>query len=767
MWDKIADYILKHRVLNLTVILLIFIYMFIRSIEVKMAYSIATTLPDTDSTMIVYHDFIEKYGPDGLTVFVGMTDDKLFTLSHFQNYYDFTEKIRNMEGVTECLSVARIYNLKKNDSLKRFELSQVVPHRPQTQQEVDAIHEEIMSLALYDGLLFNTEKHSALMLVSFDNEHVSTKLRGQIVENIRAYSEQYGIDNGVAMHVSGMPYIRELTTRKMVFEIIFFTILAVIVAGIILYVFFRSWRTLVSVMALVGISVGIMFGLMVLLGFDVTILTGVLPPLLIIIGVENSIFMLNKYHSEYEKCGDKMEALRITIKRIGPANLLTNATTAVSFAAFIITRNELLVPFGITASVSIMLTYVMTMILLPTFFSYQKAPTESSFGHLNHKFIDKIVEKVTDFVLSHRSVVYIVSSLLLVIMMFGASMMTTSGRVVDDIAKSDKLYKDIMYFEENVGGVLPFEISIDTRKPKGVANATFINKIQQMQDTLALYKEFSQPLSVAEVVKFARQAFYNGNRKDYKVPNNNEFTFLMKYLPKMKDGSMPGFFRQYIDEDMRNTRISVQMANVTTPRIDEISKALSPAIDQIFPKEKYDVVMTGSATVTLKGTTYLLHNLVNSLILAFVVIAILMIVTFKKLKIVVVSLIPNLVPLVFTAGMMGFCGIPLKMSTLLIFSVALGISVDNTIHYLSRYRLQLRYNEGDIRKSVKAAIAETVPSMIYSASILISGFLIFAFSSFGGTKIVGFLVPFTLFIALITNMLVLPSLVMTFNRKNI
>ena len=314
---------------------------------------------------------------------------------------------------------------------------------------------------------------------------------------------------------------------------------------------------------------------------------------------------------------------------------------------------------------------------------------------------------------------------------------------------------------------MPFEISIDTRKPKGVMNASFIRKVQQVQDTLALYPEFSEPLSIAEVVKFARQGFFNGDRSQYKVPSNNEFGFIMKYMPETKGGELPKILTQYIDNQMQSTRISVQMANVTTPEIDAISKSLRPKIDRIFPKEKYDVVMTGSAMVTLQGTNYLIVNLAHSLFLAFIVIALLMAITFHKFKMVVISLIPNLIPLLFTAGVMGFCGIPLKMSTILVFSIALGISVDNTIHYLARYRLQMRYNNNDIRKSVMAAILETGPSMIYSASVLICGFLIFAFSSFGGTKIVGFLVPFTLLIALITNILVLPALVLTFNRKKI
>ena len=767
MWNRIADYILRHRVLNLIIASILLIFLGLEAFKVRMGHSIANTLPETDSTMVVYRQFLDKYGPDGRAVFIGMCDEQLFELQHFQDYYDLNEKIREIPGVTECLSVTRVYNIVKNDSIKKFQLQHVVSRRPESQAEVDSIREVITSLAMYDGLLFNADKHSTMMLVTLDDAHANTKVRTELTDALSALLDDYGNAHGIEMHISGMPYIREMTTQTMVKEIVGFTFLSIFVAGLILYLFFRSWRPLVSVVAIVILSVIYMFGIMALLHYEVTILTGVLPPLLIIIGVENSIFMLNKYHREFDVYHDKLKTLKSVILRIGPANFLTNMTTAVSFASFIITRNALLVPFGILASVCIMLTYVMTMVLLPTFFSYQKKPEGKLVNYMNSPRINYIMDKISAFVLSKKRYIYAVVVVLMMICVVGALRISTSGRVVDDIAKSDKLYKDIMFFEENVGGVMPFEFSIDTRKPKGIMNLAFIRKIQQLQDTLALYPEFSEPLSIAEVVKFARQGFYNGKREHFKMPSNNEFAFIMKYMPEKNDGELPGIVSQYMDKEMQCTRVSVQMANVTTPEIDAISRSLRPAIDSIFPKDKYDVVMTGSAMVTLQGTNYLIRNLSYSLVLAFIVIALLMVITFHKFKMVVISLIPNLIPLLFTAGVMGYFGIPLKMSTILVFSIALGISVDNTIHYLARYRLQMKYNNNDIKKSVMAAILETGPSMIYSASILICGFLIFAFSSFGGTKIVGFLVPFTLLIALITNVLVLPALVLTFNRKKI
>ena len=408
MWDKIADYVLKHRVLNLVVVAILLIFLGLRAFNVKMGHNIANTLPENDSIMVVYRNFLEKYGQDGCSIFIGMQDDKLFELARFQDYYDLNEEIRNIEGVNECLSVTRIYDLKKNDSIKKFTLEQVVKSKPQTQDEVDAIRDEIMSLAMYDGLLFNTEKHFIMMLVSIDKDHIASKLRTKMVNEIKTIVNQYGKAHNIDIHISGMPYIREVTTQKMIHEIVGFSFLAIFVAGLMLFLFFRSWRILVSVIAIVLISVIYMFGIMVLLDFDVTILTGVLPPLLIIIGVENSIFMLNKYHREFNNCHDKFKALHAVIMRIGPANLLTNTTTAVSFASFIITKNVLLVPFGILASVCIMLTYVLTMVLLPTFFSYQKAPSDKNINYLDNGNVSRIMVKISALVMNRRRVVYAV-----------------------------------------------------------------------------------------------------------------------------------------------------------------------------------------------------------------------------------------------------------------------------------------------------------------------------------------------------------------------
>jgi predicted RND superfamily exporter protein len=323
----------------------------------------------------------------------------------------------------------------------------------------------------------------------------------------------------------------------------------------------------------------------------------------------------------------------------------------------------------------------------------------------------------------------------------------------------------MIFLEQSFNGVMPLEITVNTNKNKGILRLSFLRKLDRLQDTLATYSEFSKPLSVVEVVKSAKQAFYRGNPKMYSLPNNQEKNFILSYVPNLTGGGKKSILDAFVDSSLSKTRISIQMANIGTNDIERILDDLTPKIDSIFPSEKYDVHLTGTSVVFLKGTNYLVNNLFMSLALAVVVITILMALIFSSARMILISLIPNIIPQILTAGMMGYFGISIKPSTILIFSIALGISVDNTIHFLSRYRLQLHRNNWQIKESVLGALNETAYSMIFSAIVLFSGFYVFTLSSFGGTEALGYLVSFTLLVALFSNLFVLPSLLLTIDKR--
>jgi len=735
-----------------------------KATKVQMSYEMAKMLPASDSVNIVYEDFRSKFGEDGSVLFVGIKDSSLFELKKFNAWHDLTYKIKEIDGVEEVLSLSKLYYLTKNDSSRKFDFKPVVQYKPRTQEELDSIKKLIDNLCFYDGLLINRQTHATVMAITLDKNKLNTKNRIELINDIKADVDAFSQKQHIEVHYSGLPYIRTVTSKKVENELKMFVLLSLLIASLALYFFFRSFKAVIFPMLIVIITVVWAMGLISIFGFKITILTGIIPPLLIIICVENCIFFLNKYHHEFRAHGNKVKALSRIVTRIGNANLLTNATTAVGFATFIITGNKILVEFGIVASITIMSTFILTLVLIPVFFSYLAPPELKHIKHLDNRHINRFLAWIESIISNKRKWVYIIMFTVLGIGVYGATLLKTTGNIVDDIPKKDPLYVDLMFFEENFKGIMPFEISIDTKKDKGVMRLSVIKKIDELQKVIHAYPELSKPLSLAEVVKFAKQAYYNGNPAFYSLPDNGEMSFMAEYLPKINNKKRT-IMNSFVDTNMRVCRISVQMANIGTNEIKKIKEDLKPRIDSIFNPQKYDVKITGTSVVFLKGTNYLIKNLAQSLILAIILIALLMAVLFSSFRMILLSLIPNLIPQLMTAALMGYFNISIKPSTILIFSIALGISVDNTIHFLSRYRLELKINNGNIRESVVYALGEAGYSMIYSSVVLYLGFSIFMLSTFGGTQAMGLLISFTLLLGIICNLFLLPSLLLSLEHR--
>ncbi len=763
MWKYIARWILRYRVTNLIIIGLITVFFAFQMRSLKMSYELPQMLPDNHPSLVAYENFKDEFGQDGAVMFVGAINPNIFQLNHFNSFYDLSHQLQEIEGVEGAVSIAQIYTLEKNKKDKKFDFKTVVSKRPETQHELDSLKKIIYSLPFYEGLLYNRNSDVFLIMITLDKDILNTKERVPLIYSIKKVVEKYAQKEEVEVHLSGLPYIRTITSDLIKTELNKFVIYALLVAAFILFVFFRSFKMVFYPVLTVAISVIWTIGMTSLLGYKITILTGIIPPLLIIIGIENSIFLLNKYIAEYNIHQNKMKALTRMVSRIGSANFLTNATTAAGFAAFIITGNDLLVEFGVVASLNIFGIYLLTLFLIPIFFSFKGTPKPRQLSNVENGMVSKIVDKILLVVTKYRSRIYVFSLIIFLIGIYGVTKLKTTGNIVDDIPKDDILYQDLLFFEKHFNGVMPFEITIDTKKPRGILQLSTIQKVEKLQDVLLTYPELSRPMSLTEVVKFSKQAFYNGDEKKYTLPNNQEKNFILAYMPKIDSGNQ-NTLNSFVDNDMRRTRVTVQMANIGTNEIEALKSDLQPKIDKIFNSKKYDVELTGTSVVFLEGTKYLIKNLIQSLLLALIAISLLMALLFTSARMIVLSLIPNLLPQLLTAAMMGYFGIPIKPSTILIFSIALGISVDNSIHFLSRYRLHLKHNNWQIKISVMNALKETGFSMVYSSIVLFFGFYIFTLSKFGGTEAMGYLISFTLLIALISNLFLLPSFLLTLDK---
>lgn len=762
MWILIASFILRNRLPILIVLGLLTAFMGFQSRKIEMSYQYAPLLPEDDPVYQEYEAFAERFGNEGNLMVVGVQDSSFFEIDHFNIWQELSENLEEIDGVTSVLSASDSYNIFRDQEKKKFEVIPVF-EEVENQADLDSLKNIFESLPFYQGLLYNKETNTYLLGITFDKKVLESQERVRLMDEIKARGETYEQQSGNQLRFSGLPFIRVSTAEMIKKELNMFIWLALGITAIIIFLFFRSFKVVLFSMLVVGMAVIWALGLQGIMGFKVTILTGMIPPLIIVIGIPNSVFLLNKFHYEFRSHGNKIKSLQRVIRKIGNATFLTNLTTASGFATFIFTSSRLLVEFGIMASINIMVVFFLSLLLIPIIFSFLPAPGKRHVQHLERPFFEKIINKLVHISLNHKKVVFAGTFVLLVLGGLGISRMQTTGYMLDDIPHEHQLYKDLKFFEKHFSGLMPLEIMIDTRKPKGVMQQRNLQKMERLQEELKSFPELSQGLSMLQVVKFARQAFYNGNTAYYSLPGAMERNFILSYLPNGgTEGS--GVVSSFVDSTRQRARISFRMQDVGTTKMDSLDTEIRAVVDSVFPGEKYKTSVTGSSVVFFKGTDYLIRNLFISLSLAVLLIASFMAWMFRSKRMVLVSLFPNLVPLITTAALMGFFDIPIKPSTILVFSIAFGISVDDTIHFLAKYRQELSETNWSIRAATVLALKETGRSMIYTSIILFFGFGIFTVSGFGGTVALGALVAITLLVALFSNLILLPSLLLGLER---
>ena len=763
MWEKSARFILRQRLYILIVIGLLTAVMGYYAQFAEIRYDFAKLLPVTDSTYIEYENFKTLFGEDGNVLFVGVTDENLYELDHFNAWYDLGEKLKTLNGVEEVVSVAKLYNLSRNDSLKKFDFLPIITEKPKTQQELDSLKNTILSLPFYREIIYNPETKATIMFITMSKKVLDNKKRIEVVSKIEETVKEYETKQNVETHISGLPYIRSIMSVKVSNELRMFLFLAFIITAVILFLFFRSFRIVFFCMVVVAVGVVWCMGLQGMLAYKISVLTGLIPPLLIVIGIPNCIFLLNRYHSEYKKHGNQAKALVRVVSKIGNAALLTNATTAAGFATFILVDSQIMREFGIVASISILFMFILSLTLIPIVFSYIAPPAAKHIKHLESKLLTGVIERIVTIVDNHRRYVYLTTVAVLILSAIGISKMRATGNIVDDLPQDDEAYIGLKYFEKNFHGVMPFEIEIDTKKKGKVMSPVVFKKIDELEEVLASYPEFSKSLSVVEVLKFSRQAFYRGDSTKYGLPSQQEQAFILDYIPeKTKKKNQ---LQSFIDSNKQITRVSVHIEDIGTYELRKLRANLEPRIDSIFPPDKYNVTLTGTSVVFLKGNEYMVNNLFQSIALAILLISAMMAWLFASWRMVLISLIPNIIPQLVTAALMGYMGIPIKISTILVFSIAFGISVDNTIHFLAKYRQELKLYEWNIRKSALLTLREIGIGMIYTSIVLYFGFGIFMLSTFGGTKALGLLLSTTLMVAMFCNLFILPTLILSLEKS--
>ena len=746
--------------------------------QLKLSYDFSKAIPKNNEKYLEFQEFKKIFGEDGNTLVAAVQSNDFFTLSQFNAYKDWVKEIRQVSCVEDVLSVPDCIGLQKDSVNEKLRSQKIFTGNISTQILLDSCKKEFMNLPFYKGMVYNPDTRVYLMAIQVNKDSLNSPKRTAIVDAIQTASENYTKKTGNEVHLSGLPLIRTVLADRIQQEMKWFLAGSLLLSIIMLMLFFRSWSTTILSMGVVIISVIWATGLIHWCGYKITLLTALIPSLMVVIGIPNCIYFLNKYHTSFLESNEtdpllrKQGALVNMVSKMGVVTLFCNITAAIGFVVFAFTQSEILKEFGVVSGIAILLIFVISFILLPSLLSYLPAPDNKQLRYLNNRSIIAVLTKKEIWAMHHRNKVLIVTAIVCILSVMGMMRLKTVAFIVDDLPKSDKIYTDLKFFEKHFKGIMPLEVWIVTKKKNGLSGMKALavfEKVDSLSQYIASQPTMNKPLSLAEGLKFAKQAFYDNDSAQYLMPNSFDGAFVGDYLkPAKKDQSgknqLSKIQSRFIDSTRRYTRISVNMADIGTIRLPLVIDSLQQRAGQLFDTS-YKVSFTGTSITFLEGSKYIINGLKESIFWAFLLIALSMLYLFRSGRILLCSLIPNLIPMLVTAGIMGWVGVPLKPSTVLVFSVTLGIAIDITIRFLVNYRQELQEKNAGVEETVRQSIRQTGLSIIYTSVVLSAGFIIFCLSSFGGTFSLGWLTSITLIVATVTNLLVLPVLLMLFQQK--
>jgi len=770
MWLKIAHIVIKYRIyFILSLVFITALLGYKAKVGLELSYKFAKVVPKNDPDLAYFKEFTKTFGQDDNVIVIGTQDSSIYNIDAFESYASFVKELEALEGIKQVIALPNLQGIVPDRDEKRFVQQAFFSSFPSNQAVLDSVMQRINKNQVYQGQIINPTNGAANIVISVKSEYYQSKKRDAFMKSIISLTEGFESKTHVKTYIGGLPYVRSVFSKQVAKELNLFLALSVIVTAMVLFFFFRSFNTVFVSLLIIAVSVIWSVGTIATLGYKITMLTGLIPPILVVIGIPNCVYLLNKYHQEFDKHKNKVKALSTVIRKIGMVTLITNFTTAIGFLALTFNDIDILKEFGTVAGINIMVTFIISIILIPSIYTYLPEPKKRHLKHLQFQGLSKFLKTLETIVMKKRKWVYVTTVFLVVIGMLGVWKITALSFMVDDIPESGKIVQDLRFFEKNFNGVMPLELVIETDDKRAITKSSMMRKLDDLQHFLADLPELSEPISALNFLKASRQAYWGGEDIFYKIPTRQDKNKILSYIKKSGDmlnieGTEANSLL-FSDTTGQKIRVSLKVADIGSKKLHIlIDSIIRPKVEEIFePNESLRYHITGTTPLFIKGNRFLIENLRTSLMIAFILIAIIMSILFRNHKVVIISFIPNLIPLIFTGALMGYFGIPLKPSTALIFTIAFGISVDDSIHFLAKYRQELLHSKLAVKDAISVSIRETGASMIYTSIILFFGFIIFAFSNFEGTIMLGLLTSMTLLFAMLTNLILLPSLLLTFD----
>jgi predicted RND superfamily exporter protein len=734
MWFNLGQFILKNRLFLLIFLITSTIILGYYASKIELSYELNKAIPTDNKYFKQYQDFKNRFGDDGGLMMLGFEKKDFYAEKYFNSIATLCKEIKNAEAVEQILSIPSALVLVKNDSINKLEAKRIFEEGFLTQTKIDSGKAIFENLPFYKSVLYNPETNSYLIGITLNKDSINSKARTRIVNNLLTIIQKFEKNTQTNFHISGLPFIRTTIANRIAEEMKWLLFVSLALSAFTLLLFFRSFSAMT--MSLLVVVMGVIWSLatMVLLGYKITLLNALIPPLIVVIGIPNCIYFLNKYHLVYKENNNKNQALINMVGKMGVVTLFCNIAAAIGFAVFALTQSALLREFGIVAGINIMALFFISLIFIPAVLSYLPVPKKHQLRYLENKILTRFLEMIERWTLHHKKIVYTISIVFSLIAFAGIYHLKNKGFIVDDLPKTDKVYSDLKWFENNFKGIMPLEIMVDGKKKNGIITSMEnMLDIEELSFILSGMPQTAKPLSLIDGLKFANQAYFDGDSLSYAIPADLVMPLIASYLKSNPDQSAQektGFSKlmnSFIDSTKQYARISVNMKDIGTEQLPIFLDSVQKITQKIFDPKDATVTLTGASITFLEGSRFIIKGLEDSIFWALLLIAIAMLYLFKSVRVLVCSLIPNIIPLIITAGLMGWVGVPLKPSTVLVFSIALGISIDITIRFLINYKQELPHYNYNTQATIIQTIRQTGISIIYTSLVLIAGFVIFLF----------------------------------------
>lgn len=751
MWAHLAHWILDHRRAILLLVAAVTAVLGYWATKVTTDHNTGHFLSRESQTARDFSRASEVFGQSQTILYLVFEGADPYDPAFLQALDALVQDLSAYRGVEYVLSLTNVPFLLRDDK----DIVAQPLYRPDLPAEV--IRQRFDDQPFLRGLLLSNDGATPAMMVKIDTDFNNTPERVDLVDRIEAAAMRLPGDVALA----GFPYLRTQYAKRISRESPVFTLLAALISLLFLYLAFGAWRAVMLPTVIVVLGLAWTVGLMALFDHHLTIVSSMLPALLVIIGMANVIHLCTKFLDEFQARQDQRAALVETIRTVGLATFLTCLTTAIGFGVLMLSGSQLLSAFGLFAAIGIMLLYVLSITLTPIAFIRYRSPARRRSPLITHNNFERVFDRMASLTQQHGGAILAGAGVLLFFGLVGATRISSDIYAFSDFYEDDPLRQHLAVFEKQFGGIMPMEVIIEADRPGQFRSLTPLRRVEQLQRSLNDLESVGRSLAVTDLVKLANQAYFGGHPATYRLPSSYELPFLQtalkNFLDQKRAGDLTRNLPLLIDSTFTMTRVYLGVPDLGTKRMNALADTVRARTLALFPEDHYHVFVTGNAIRVTRAGENLVRNLLVSLAVALVVISLLMALLFRSVRLMIISLVPNVIPLLVVGGTMGLAGIVLKPSTALIFSVAFGIAVDSSIHFLAKYRLNR--NEGlSKEEAVRATLRATGKAILLTSLALMGGFLVFTLSSFGGTVNMGGLTALTLGVAMVANLLLLPAL---------